>query len=900
MSKTVTFRNHSYKNDTLSTNISQFYRKTIECGLDCCLQSAKKGDLWFIPTPATFGHHHIFSNAIITQSLIANLPGQISKELEHYLKNDNSVFVFQDLVCEKIPVFEGSLDKHFENILKFFQAHRPDLQFTLEPEALPEIPETFEYSEYHETENHGTFYCNHYSNGYIKANGERFDVIGLENVNRAIWGDTVYFEEIEPENHLGESFIEYDGLDGYHNWHVYSGNKNTISYDKSKGKYAKITGIKSRRVQTMVANKIDTLRTFSEQEKNTAERSSLEGFHLVKPIGDKFPPLLVTSFDENLINKYVIVSWPKHSKYPFAKQISTRQKKIQKKLPNEKIQKTIDSLFEMYNIQNEPNTNLNIETDDKNDHEIVNFKEICLLHGETLRKAGVISSKDQDVSIEENSSDYLKKNLKKINPNRLDLTGLKIVSIDPPGCTDIDDCLSISRIDYQKHENLTDEQLFSYERQVTNTKSLSKKCKRFRPQEVKNDSEQNVSHLGSEFFRVGIHIADVSSFIPANSACNQDAMSRSTTIYLNHLRLDMIPEIFSSDLCSLKNGQLRLAMSVLVDIEIYQSKEGQKLKIHDLKISESLINSHASLTYQQAEDILNDQNHPLNQNLSDLNRISIILKQQRMASGAINIDSPEIRFNPFENKLSNKKSLQSNSLIEEMMILANHLVGKFIFHNCTQWILRKHDAADLPTSSEILQIDRKSESTKNAFNKENLNENTPLSNVQLIRSMKKALYTDKFPIFHSGLSLLYYTHFTSPIRRYPDLLVHRTIKNVIFDQKNISDYDIRHLNKKSRDAQIISRECNEQFIYWEYLNKSNDLIHGKDGTFAKDTSHFTAYRSNVVKSNGQFFTLAYISELDVDCLLKGKIEKEKFKVKWIKDDYYWQNMNCLKMEEVFE
>lgn len=967
----------------------QIYKKSVSCGFDCCESchrfikpnqppqisiSGNKDKKFFIPSPQTFKYHHLFGNTIITQSLLLSLPIETQGEVEKHVK-----FVFMDLISNSIDEQneEFDLDQNIsqtEKVANFYKAHLPNLKFTTSEPSLPTIPQTYSY-ELHSlsvSENstkEGTFYCAYYSTGYIKSGDEKFLVHGLDSVNRAIWGDSVYFKEIDLKE--ATKFEEYDGLNG-----LKFGPPNEVKHQEiiasGKAKYARIIGIKHRRLQTFVCNAIDMTRTYSKHSNNSNNETD---FILVKPISTKFPPLIVekSNYITKEINQYVIAKWPKNSKYPLATRVNTSNDESSNHTSSnselyqpKSIAEVTNSYLKMYDINPKPNTSLDLSN--RNEHEKVNWEEIKLLHLRELIQGGVALKTDNESNhneinvLESDQYSEIKAKLKKINPNRVDLTDLTILSIDPPGCTDIDDCLSIEPI-----ENL----------QIEETEK-NKKFKRFKPRSSSNvlkNSSQNqnsseieknsVSKNNSKMFRIGIHIADVSSFIPANSACNQEAQARSTTVYLNQHRIDMIPEIFSSDLCSLRSKCLRMAMSVIAEVEVVENTEkstfkleeelekysNSLIKIRNVKITESLISSSASLTYAQADQILSDSSHKHHQSLKDLYFLSQTLKAERMKNGAINIHGQEIRVSSDsirsknnsdgdsqQNlKLNNKSSLRSNTLIEEMMILGNRIVGEFVKNNSAEWILRKHDEADLEenenknNTKSSKQIDNKSADSsdcdlikkqKNLKLSEKSDEASPLKDALRIRSMKKALYTTNYPVRHSGLALPFYTHYTSPIRRFPDLVVHRILKSILFKTQYKIDTDTSHMNRMSRNSQIVSREINEKFIYLYLVEKFGGIeneakkqsrkidvkteenhrethnVKRKNISKNQDGNVFTAHKMNEIKSGNVTFTLIYVEDFDMDGIVAGKVEMEKFKVKWTRDDYWWDVMGWMKFETI--
>ena len=329
---------------------------------------------------------------------------------------------------------------------------------------------------------------------------------------------------------------------------------------------------------------------------------------------------------------------------------------------------------------------------------------------------------------------------------RKDLRQIPVCSVDPQGCTDIDDALH---------------------------------C---------------VSIPDTHCVEVGVHIADVSHFIRPKSLLDAEAARRGTTVYLADKRIDMVPEVLSSNLCSLMEGEERLAFSVIWKID------PETAEIVDTAFTKSVIQSRAALSYEVAQSWIDDvaRNDPITQGLRQLNAIAKKLKQKRIGKGALILASPEIRFlvdsethDPIS--MENKKELDTNSMVEEFMLLANvstAIKTYSYFPKCA--ILRRHPAPPeqnykpllRATESRGLNIDVSSakslsESLQSCAIPDNPYSNTLLK-ILTTRCMQQAKYfcsgtrsIEEF--YHFGLANEIYTHFTSPIRRYPDILVHRLL-----------------------------------------------------------------------------------------------------------------------------
>ncbi len=291
---------------------------------------------------------------------------------------------------------------------------------------------------------------------------------------------------------------------------------------------------------------------------------------------------------------------------------------------------------------------------------------------------------------------------------------------------------------------------------------------------------------------LGVHIADVSHYVKAFSSIDKEALARATSVYFPESVIPMLPEKLSNDLCSLKEGVDRLTLSCVMTID----KSG---KVIDYLVTPSVIKSDARMTYSKVQKIL-DGDKDLSQKYaflaSDLflmNELTEILIARRELEGSINLDVKESQIFFLDGKLevTATKRDRAHRIIEEFMILANRTVAEYMFFLENPFIYRVHALpseerletfyAFLSTlgvnvkkhkgeihSKDFQQILKKAEGTPTYT----------LINRVMLRSMQKAKYSPE-DIGHFGLSATHYCHFTSPIRRYPDLTIHRIIKDFL-------------------------------------------------------------------------------------------------------------------------
>ncbi|MBU8932566.1 MAG: ribonuclease R [candidate division Zixibacteria bacterium] len=294
-------------------------------------------------------------------------------------------------------------------------------------------------------------------------------------------------------------------------------------------------------------------------------------------------------------------------------------------------------------------------------------------------------------------------------------------------------------------------------------------------------------------YRLGVHIADVSFWVEPGTALDKEAFHRGNSVYLPGMVIPMLPEVLSNDVCSLRPNRKRLAHSVLIDFD-------KKGKMVSWKVADTLIKSCAKLSYEDVQDFF-DNGLPQGTAASRLSHIAdsltlakklaAILSRKRFGEGSLDFDLPEAKIILDDDgdviELGNRVRLESHRLVEEFMLAANQAVALELFRNGLQLLYRVHGRPDLekleafssmmtklgysfPVSDTIrpIQLARFLEKVKGVPEEEFINE-------LLLRSMQKAVY-QRENIGHFGLAFTHYAHFTSPIRRYPDLLIHRLLR----------------------------------------------------------------------------------------------------------------------------
>lgn len=351
------------------------------------------------------------------------------------------------------------------------------------------------------------------------------------------------------------------------------------------------------------------------------------------------------------------------------------------------------------------------------------------------------------------------------------------------------------------------------------------------PDEAKDfDDALSFQVLDTGNYQIGIHIADVTHYVQEQTALDEEAYNRGTSVYLVDRVIPMLPERLSNELCSLRPNEDKLCMSVIVEID-------PNAKVIRHKICRTVICSNYRLTYRQAQDILDNQvqesqlkNLQLATALTTLNLLAKQLRANRFRQGAINFESPEVHFRLDETGepigIYFHKLFDSNHLIEEFMLLANRIVAAEIGRKkkdgdnqdkeTKPFVYRVHDNPDPEKISKLSTfIKRFGLHLKTSSNSKTTHKhiNALLDDCQgracqtlvetlTIRSMAKAVYsTDN--IGHYGLAFPYYTHFTSPIRRYPDMMVHRLVSKYLLQSKALC----RHEKDVLEEACVHCSEC---------------------------------------------------------------------------------------------
>ncbi len=337
------------------------------------------------------------------------------------------------------------------------------------------------------------------------------------------------------------------------------------------------------------------------------------------------------------------------------------------------------------------------------------------------------------------------------------------------------------------------------------------------------DDALSIRYLENGDCEVGIHIADVTYYVEPGTELDREAYERSTSVYLVDRVLPMLPERLSNELCSLRPHEDSLTFSAVFVFD-------KELKVRERWFGRTIIHSDHRFAYEHAQEVLEKGEGPYASELKQLNRIAKQLRREKFRNGAIAFETDEVQFsldehgNPVEIWMKERK--ETHLLIEDFMLLANREVAYFMAHRMegkpVPFVYRVHDLPDEEKVEQFArfaklmgfqmhyQTPREISASLNRLAKEaEKDERLKLLEPIAIRTMAKAEYTTN-NIGHYGLAFEYYTHFTSPIRRYSDVLVHRLL-DANLEHYHRADEDrlekqCKHISTKERDAVRAERE----------------------------------------------------------------------------------------------
>ena len=361
------------------------------------------------------------------------------------------------------------------------------------------------------------------------------------------------------------------------------------------------------------------------------------------------------------------------------------------------------------------------------------------------------------------------------------------------------------------------------------------------PKDAKDfDDALSLRTLQNGNYEVGVHIADVTHYVKPDTLLDKEAEKRATSVYLVDRVVPMLPEHLSNGICSLRPEEEKLTFSCIFEM----TATG---KVVNSQIGRTVIKSNRRFTYEEAQDIIETGAGDFKDEIQILDQLAKILRKNRFENGSIDFDRTEVRFDIDENGHPTgvyfKESKDANKLIEEFMLLANKTVAQYVGDvkgsgkRARAFVYRVHDQPDPVKLEDLSRLSRtfgyrlrsqgSSKDINNSINRlmkdvKGKGEENLLSTLA-VKCMAKAKYTTE-NIGHYGLGFNYYTHFTSPIRRYPDMMVHRLIERYLSGGRSVNVAKLEEQCKHSSDMEQLAANAERASIKHKQVEYLNDHI----------------------------------------------------------------------------
>lgn len=353
------------------------------------------------------------------------------------------------------------------------------------------------------------------------------------------------------------------------------------------------------------------------------------------------------------------------------------------------------------------------------------------------------------------------------------------------------------------------------------------------PKDAKDfDDALSIRTLDEGLYEVGVHIADVTHYVKADTIIDKEAQERATSVYLVDRTIPMLPERLSNGLCSLRPNEEKLCFSCIFILN-------EKAETQDYRIARTVIKSDRRFTYEEAQNIIETGEGDYNKEMLQLDKLAKLLRKRRFEKGSINFDRFEVKIEVDEKGkpigVTFKVSKDSNKLVEEFMLLANKRVAEFVGKvpkgkDPKTFVYRIHD---LPNPDKLdnfaefirrfgykLKTEGKGTDISKSINRlldevQGKREENVIETIA-IRAMAKAIYST-VNIGHYGLGFDYYTHFTSPIRRYPDMMVHRLLERYMADGRSASKGKFEDLCRHSSDMEQLAADAERASVKYKQV-----------------------------------------------------------------------------------
>jgi ribonuclease R len=412
-----------------------------------------------------------------------------------------------------------------------------------------------------------------------------------------------------------------------------------------------------------------------------------------------------------------------------------------------------------------------------------------------------------------------------------------------------------------------------------------------------HDDAISIERLASDRWRVGVHIADVSHFVREGSRVDLEALDRGTSVYLVDRVLPMLPEVLSGDLCSLKPDEDRYTLSACLEMN-------SAAEVISVDFASGVIRSRHALAYEEAQEIIDGErlaDKELRESLRSLRDLALRLRESRQARGGLDFDLPEARV--IVNSAGEPTTVQrilrldTHRLIEEFMILVNESVARSVDSKGVPFIYRVHEAPD-PDRLERLRefvtglglklardADRTPRTLQRLLASVEGRPEEPVVSTLVLRSMKQARYSAE-RAGHFGLGSRAYAHFTSPIRRYPDLVAHRIIRMAVLEGRAVPEELAGQLEAVARRASARERQAMEAERESVDLKKMEYLERHLGDVFDGTISGVTSYGMFVLLDDVLAEGLVHVSQLaddyyqflEDDYALIGEVQRRRFRL----------------------
>lgn len=346
------------------------------------------------------------------------------------------------------------------------------------------------------------------------------------------------------------------------------------------------------------------------------------------------------------------------------------------------------------------------------------------------------------------------------------------------------------------------------------------------------DDALSYNKLDNGNVEIGVHIADVSHYVTPHSPIDKEAFDRATSVYLVDRTIPMLPEKLCNMVCSLRPNEDKLTYSVLFEMN-------DKAEVINYRITKAIICSNRRFTYEEAQTIIETEQGDFSEELLAMNALAVQLRANRFKAGAISFERSEVRFQIDEQgkplSVYFKEAKEANKLVEEFMLLANRTVAEHIGKvkkgdKAKTFVYRIHDEPNQEKLANFSQfISRFGYKLKTSGKKNEISSaiNRLLDNVAgkreqnlvetlAVRSMAKAIYTTE-NIGHYGLAFDYYTHFTSPIRRYPDVLVHRLLFSYLQGGSSVKEETYEKMCEHCSDREQVAASAERASIKYKQV-----------------------------------------------------------------------------------